>query len=43
MTIPGFSVLLILCCSIFFCGHVFAFVVLDLAFQYLAKRLAGNY
>jgi len=22
---------------------VFAFVVLDLVFQYLAKRLAGNY
>ena len=31
-----------LCCSIFCYGYMFAFVVLDLVFQYLAKRLAGK-
>ena len=29
-----------LCCRVFCCGCLFAFVVLDLVFQYLAMRLA---
>jgi len=33
---------LILCCSIFCYGYMFAFVVFGLVFQYNAKRLAGK-
>jgi len=32
----------ILCCGIFCCGCMFAFVVFDLVFQYCAKTLAGK-
>ena len=37
-----YVIMLILCCSIFCYGCMFAFVVLDLVFQYEARRLAGK-
>jgi len=43
VTKPGLVFcVLILCCSIFCYGCMFAFVVFVLVFQYQAKRLAGK-
>jgi len=43
VTKQGFSFfVLILCCSIFCYGCIFAFFVFGLVFQYYTKRLAGK-